>query len=41
MDYNNNNIGLNLASEDLTLQELKDIVLNNPEVIKFPEEVKF
>jgi len=40
MDFNNNEIGRNLAIEKLSIEEIKNIVLKSPEVIRSPEEVR-
>jgi hypothetical protein len=40
MDFHNNEIGRKLASENLNIEELKNFVLNNPEVIRFPYQIQ-
>jgi hypothetical protein len=40
MDYHNNEIGRKLATRDLSVEELKRIVLKSPEVIRFPDQIQ-
>lgn len=40
MDFHNNEVGRKLASKTLSIEELRDYVLNSKDVIRFPEEVQ-
>lgn len=40
MDFHNNEIGRVLASESLSVNDLRNYVLNSKDVIRFPEEIK-
>jgi hypothetical protein len=39
MDFNNNEIGRNLAERNLSADELEHIILNSPEVIRSPDRI--
>jgi len=39
MDFHNNEIGRAIASEDLSVDDLKRIVLNSPEIIRSPDQI--
>jgi hypothetical protein len=40
MDFHNNEMGRMLASESLSVNDLRDYVLNSKDVIRFPEEIQ-
>lgn len=40
MDYHNNEVGRNYAAQNVSLEQIKNLVLNSDEIIKHPNEVK-
>ncbi len=40
MDFHNNEIGRRLASQNLSVDDIKKIVLDNPEIIRSPDQIK-
>jgi hypothetical protein len=40
MDFHNNEVGRNLSSELLNVNDIRKYVLNSKKVIRFPEEVQ-